>query len=169
MRLLGRLSFLALVVPLLDLFLLVQLAGWIGGGPTFLLVLASAAAGVWLIRRAGSGVLQRLQTPIAAGPAPGRELFDRTVTFFSGVLLIVPGVITSVLGLVAVLPPSRMLLRRVIEGWTRGAVASGRLHVMSTMTGPLSSYAAPRAPEPAPGIEEAEVIEVRNLRGRDAA
>lgn len=155
----GRLFALFLVVPLVELVLLVWIGGRIGFWPTIALVVATALAGSWLAKREGLAVLRRFQARLAAGQTPGRELTDGLIILVSGVLLLAPGVLTDVAGLLGLFPPTRALIRRALEGRIQRAVRSGRLGVFASGPGPFgpASAADPAMPTEY-GVEEATVI-----------
>ena len=105
------------LVPLFILLLpLAEIAGFIlvGRGiglfPTLLLVVASAIAGIVLMRVQGFGVLSRLRRSGQEGRAPGKELLDAAMILIAGILLLIPGFLTDLLGLSLFLPPVRAFL-----------------------------------------------------------
>ena len=160
----GRLFALFLIVPLIELVLLVWIGERVGFWPTVGLVVATALAGSWLARREGMAALRRFQARLASGQPPGRELTDGLIILVSGTLLLTPGVLTDVVGLLGLFPPSRAWIRRRLESRARGAVAGGRV---SLFTGgrpfgtPRPGTASPPRPAPAPGADvlDATVIE----------
>ena len=160
----GRLFLLLLVVPVVELILLVQIGQRVGLAPTLALVVATALAGSWLLRREGTGVLRRVQARMAAGALPGRELMDGAFILVAGVLLLTPGVLTDVVGVLGLLPPTRAVLRRIVEQRLRGAIARGKIQVVPHPFG--ARPPVPAAPPADPGIEDAEVIEVRDAPAR---
>lgn len=109
--------FLVLLVlwPTAELFVVVKVAEAIGVLLTIVLLLASWPAGSWLLRSEGRAAWLRLRAAIEAGRPPGREVIDGALALVGGVLFIVPGFITDVLGAGLLLSPVRALARRVIE------------------------------------------------------
>jgi len=158
----GRLLALFLIVPLVDLLLLVWVGGRVGFWPTLGLVVATALAGSWLAKREGLSALARFQARLASGQLPGRELTDGLIVLVAGALLLAPGVLTDVAGLLGLLPPTRAWIRRRLEARMRRAVASGQVRAFTAgaPSGP-SPAPPPRAASPAPGhgVEDATVIE----------
>ena len=113
------------VVPLLELFLILQVGQAIGGWNTIGLLLLMSVAGAWLMKREGTGVLRRMQRVAAAGGVPGRELADGALIVFGGALMLTPGFLSDLVGLALLLPPVRavirpVLLRRFVAGSRRG-------------------------------------------------
>src|SRR5262245_58202754 len=92
------LLFLFTVVPFVELWLLLQLGGAVGAGPTLLFVIVTGMLGATLARNQGTAVLRRLQEDLAAGRLPADALLDGALVLVGAVLLIAPGVLTDVTG-----------------------------------------------------------------------
>ena len=113
-----RTSLLVMILVLLiawfaaELFVVIEVAGAIGVGATILLLILSWPLGAWALRTQGRAVWRRLSAAVAAGRSPGREVLDGALVLLGGLLLIVPGFISDVIGALALLPPTRALLRR---------------------------------------------------------
>jgi len=99
-----------LAFPLLEIYCLILVGSWIGALPTVLLVILTAAAGATLARHQGLATLQRLQTTLARGELPAIELFEGVILLAGAVLLLIPGFISDLAGLVCLVPASRRLL-----------------------------------------------------------
>ena len=97
--------------PIAELFVAIQVAGAIGVLLTVILLVAGWPLGMWLLRTEGRGAWQRLRAASAIGRPPGREVLDGALILAGASLLMVPGFITDVLGLVLLLPPARALAR----------------------------------------------------------
>jgi UPF0716 protein FxsA len=126
-----------------ELFVVIEVAGVIGIGATILLLILSWPLGAWALRAQGRAAWRRLSAAVAAGRSPGREVLDGVLVLVGGLLLIVPGFISDVLGALALLPPTRALLRRplarnlqsrFVVTATRFGNASGPYDVDSTAT-----------------------------------
>ncbi|GGT01620.1 hypothetical protein GCM10010156_69440 [Planobispora rosea] len=111
MRLLLFLSF--LVVPILEIWVLIQVGQVIGGWPTVALLLADSLFGAWIVRREGRRAWQSLQAALGQGRMPDRELADGAMIVAGGALLLTPGFLTDVAGFLLVLPFTRPLMRRL--------------------------------------------------------
>ncbi len=105
------------LIPLFILLLpLAEIAGFILVGqriglfPTLSLILLSAVAGIVLMRVQGFGVLTRLRQSGQEGRAPGKELLDAAMILIAGILLLIPGFLTDIIGLALFLPPVRSFL-----------------------------------------------------------
>jgi UPF0716 protein FxsA len=128
-----------LVLPFVEIWAALAVASWIGGLPTFLLLVAMSASGVWVLRRQGASVWRRANAEMAAGRTPTGPLLDGVLVLLGGTLLVVPGFVTGVVGIVLLLPPVRALLRPLMLAWmTRRAARaarSGRLRGVFVNTG----------------------------------
>jgi UPF0716 protein FxsA len=103
---------LLLLWALAEIFVLIKVAEAIGVVYAILLLVLSWPVGTWALRSQGRAAWRRLSAAVAAGRSPGREVLDGALVLIGGVLLIIPGFISDVLGLLALLPPTRALLRR---------------------------------------------------------
>jgi UPF0716 protein FxsA len=104
-----------LVVPLVELYVLIQVGQEIGALNTIGLLLVIAVVGAWLAKREGLGVWRRINDQVRAGKVPGPELVDAFLILLAGALLVTPGFVTDVLGVVLLLPPTRALVRRQVR------------------------------------------------------
>nr|BFE79953.1 hypothetical protein GCM10020093_025540 [Planobispora longispora] len=111
MRLLLFLAF--LVVPILEIWVLIQVGQVIGGWPTVALLLADSLFGAWIVRREGRRAWRSLQGALGQGRMPDRELADGAMIVAGGALLLTPGFLTDVAGFLLVLPFTRPLMRRL--------------------------------------------------------
>ena len=105
------LFFIFLVVPFVELYVILQVGQAIGVLNTIALLLIVSAAGAWLVKREGLSVLRRAQERAQTGAVPGTELVDGVLILFAGALLITPGFLSDVVGVLLLLPPVRAGLR----------------------------------------------------------
>lgn len=96
-----------ILIPLIELTLLLRLADWVGGGPTFLLILGTGMAGASLIRRQGMETLRLIQQDLQLGRMPADRIFSGLLILVGGVLLITPGILTDLAGLLLMIPGNR--------------------------------------------------------------
>jgi UPF0716 protein FxsA len=112
-----------IVVPIAELFVIIQVGELIGVWPTLLLLLLDAIVGSWLLKREGRAAWRRFNEALAERRMPGKEVADGFLVILGGALLIAPGFITDVFGAFLLIPPTRALARRVLRRWTVGRVA----------------------------------------------
>lgn len=140
----GLLVLLFVVVPIAELYVIVQVAGGIGAANTILLLIGISVVGAWLAKRAGIGVLNRLQQTIRQGRVPSGELVDGGLVLFAGALMITPGFLSDLLAILLLLAPTRAVVRHAILGRIRSG--SGAIRIVNGWRQPSASgTAAPRA------------------------
>ena len=103
-------------VPLLELYLLLQLASWTSPGATFLLVLVTGIIGSALAKREGVIAWRKFQQAVSEGRVPSKEIQDGMMIVFAGALLLTPGVLTDLVGFFLLLPPGRAFVRKFVIG-----------------------------------------------------
>jgi UPF0716 protein FxsA len=115
-----------IVVPIAELAVLIQVGQLIGVWWTILLLIADAVLGSWLLRTQTRAAWRRFNEALGQGRVPHREVVDGVLVIFGGVLLLTPGFITDVFGLLFLFPPTRVLLRGLL-------VRRGALRMMGSM------------------------------------
>jgi UPF0716 protein FxsA len=105
-----------LALPLLEIAGFVLVGRQIGVLPTLGLVIATGIAGSILLRIEGFGVMARIGKELEAGRDPSRELAHGMMILFAGILLLIPGFVTDILGILLFLPPVRDLGWRLVRG-----------------------------------------------------
>ena len=103
-----------IVVPIAEIALLVRVGTAIGVWWTVALLIADSIIGSLLLRTQGRAVWRRFQATMQAGRMPHREVQDGVLVIFGGALLITPGFISDILGLILLIPPSRAVVRRLV-------------------------------------------------------
>jgi len=104
----GKLFFiLFLLIPAIELYVLIEVGGMIGGLVTILLVILTAFVGATLMRGQGLATMQKAQMSMQAGQVPRTEMVEGGLIFVGGLLLLVPGFITDSLGLLLLVPQVR--------------------------------------------------------------
>lgn len=112
-----------IVIPIAELYVIIQVGQLIGLWPTLLLLLADAVIGSMLLKHQGRGAWRRFNEALAARRFPGREVADGALIIVGGTLLVTPGFITDVFGIFFLLPPTRAIARRVLKRLTIGRFA----------------------------------------------
>lgn len=115
-----------LVVPIIEIYLLIQVGQVIGAGWTVLLVVLTAVIGVWLLRIQGLSTLTRAQQRLQENELPAREMLEGVALVIAGAFLLTPGFATDTLGFLLLFPPTRLWLV---------SIAASRMVVSTTMQG----------------------------------
>lgn len=108
------LAVLLIAIPILEVWLLVQVGQEIGLLPTVLILIAEAIIGVLLMRHEGSRAWKALNDAFTQGKVPTGELADAALILVGGVLLILPGFLTDIIGFVFLLRWTRPVARKII-------------------------------------------------------
>lgn len=149
------LAALFLGVPLLEIFVLVQVGQVIGAWWTILLLVLASVVGAWLIRREGARAWRALGEALGSGRMPARELADGMLILVGGTLMLTPGFVSDVAGILLILPVTRPVARRAV---TR--LVAARLAVRPPGRGGPGRGASGRdATRPGPDVVRGEVVD----------
>ena len=105
---------LLVAIPIFEVYVLVQVGQRIGAVPTVLILVVGAVLGAWLTRREGGRAWRALEGAFRGGRVPTGELADAALVLVGGVLLMLPGFVTDVLGLFFLIPFTRPFARKVV-------------------------------------------------------
>jgi len=103
-----------LIIPIIEVYLLIQVGSVIGAGWTILLVILTAVVGVNLLRQQGISTLMRANQVMSQGQIPAMEMMEGLVLAVGGALLITPGFFTDTIGFLCLLPVSRQIIIKTI-------------------------------------------------------
>ena len=104
--------FIFILVPIAELFCFVQVSSAIGFWNSLGLIVAIAFVGAWLVKREGLKVWRRFVQQVEAGQVPSREIADGVCLLAAGALMLAPGFLTDIVGILLLLPPTRAIARR---------------------------------------------------------
>jgi UPF0716 protein FxsA len=134
-----------IVVPVVELYVIIQVGQAIGVVPTLALLLADALLGSLLLRHQGRGAWRRFNAALAERRFPAREVADGLMIAVGGTLLLTPGFVTDILGLLLLIPPTRAIFRGLLRRY------AGRRFVVMGVPGGMR----PGGPPPGPGPDPA--------------
>jgi UPF0716 protein FxsA len=112
-----------IVVPIAELYVIIQVGELIGLWPTLGLLLLDAIVGSLLLKHQGQGAWRRFNEALAQRRFPGREVVDGVLIVVGGTLLVSPGFITDIFGAFLLIPPTRAIARSLLKRFTVGRVA----------------------------------------------
>jgi len=120
-----------LVLPIVEIYVIIQVGQVIGAGPTIVLLIVESALGAWIVKREGRRAWEALNASFSTGRLPTRELSDAALVLVGGTLLLTPGFVTDVFGFFFVLPFTRPIARRWLSWLVSRRVlrAAGRSRV----------------------------------------
>ncbi len=135
-----------LVVPLIEIYVLIQVGQVIGAGWTIVLLIADSVFGGWLIKREGGRAWRALNAALSSGRMPAREIADGALILVGGTLMLTPGFVTDAFGILMILPFTRRMFRTLLTGVvTRRLMATG--------------FPGPDAQHPGPGSQGGSVVQ----------
>jgi UPF0716 protein FxsA len=103
-----------IVVPIVEIYVIIQVGQAIGALWTIALLVADSILGSMLMRSQGRAAWRRFNDAVAAARVPAREVLDGVLVIFGGALLLTPGFVTDIFGLVFLLPPTRAAVRGLL-------------------------------------------------------
>ena len=113
------------VVPLVELYFIIQVGQVIGAWWTIAILIAVSVAGAWLVKREGRAAWQRFRGALGTARVPAVEVIDGALVLIGGTLLLTPGFLSDIAGLVLVVPPTRALVNRFVRSRVRGRFGLG--------------------------------------------
>src|SRR5215204_4824426 len=112
-----------IILPIAEIYVIIQVGGAIGWVPTIALLILDGFAGAALARSQGRTAWERFNRALAEGRVPARETFDGALIIVGGAFLLAPGFITDVIGFALLIPPTRALFRGLVSRLARRRVA----------------------------------------------
>jgi UPF0716 protein FxsA len=103
-----------IAVPIVEIYVIIQVGEAIGALWTIALLVADSILGSVLMRTQGRAAWRRFNETVAGGRIPAREVLDGVLVIFGGALLLTPGFVTDIFGLALLLPPTRAVIRRLL-------------------------------------------------------
>lgn len=116
-----------IVIPTAELALLIYSGQLFGFLPTISIILITGIGGVYLAKRQGMKAWQELRTRMNTMETPGNALIDNVCIFFGGILLILPGFITDIAGILLLFSWPRNLIRPFILRWIYKKMKNGQI------------------------------------------
>lgn len=104
------------VVPLVEIYVIIQIGQVIGAWWTILLLVADSILGSWLVKREGGRAWRALQSALQQHRMPAKELADGMLILVGGILMLTPGFVLDIFGALCILPFTRPIGRRVLSG-----------------------------------------------------
>jgi UPF0716 protein FxsA len=137
-----------IVVPIAEIYVIIQVGEAIGVLPTVILLLADAVLGSMLLRHQGRAAWIRFNRALAEGRLPHKEVFDGVLVIMGGALLLTPGFLTDIVGLVFLIPPTRAVVRAISGRFVRRRLALGGAWTIGGTRGRRGGRPAPDEPPP---------------------
>lgn len=124
-----------ILVPLAELAVLIEVGQVIGWLPTIGILLADSILGGVLLHKQGRAAWRRFNEAVRGGRVPHREALDGALVVFGGALLLTPGFLSDVLGILLLIPPTRLVARRIVGGLVTRRMLVGVVGLEAARTG----------------------------------
>jgi len=110
------------LIPAMEIYLLIQIGSVIGALNTLLIIIFTGIAGAYLARLEGMRTLLKIQSSLQQGIMPAEEMIDALIILIAGIVLLTPGFLTDITGLLLLVPQIRLVvkrwLRKKFDQWT---------------------------------------------------
>lgn len=123
-----RLLFLFTLIPVVELYVLIEAGRQIGVGPTIAMILITGIAGAYLARSQGFNLINRMQKDLNEGRVPAGEMMDGAMILAGGLLLLTPGFCTDLFGFCLLTPVTRRIFKGWLQKWLELKIARGEIH-----------------------------------------
>lgn len=117
-----------IIVPLIEIYFLIQVGQVIGAPSTILLVVLTAVLGSAIARSQGLSVLSKIRSEMDQGVMPGDSLLEGFLVLAGGMLLLAPGFFTDLFGLMLLIPASRRVIGRWLRRWLYNYMSYARVY-----------------------------------------
>jgi UPF0716 protein FxsA len=118
-----------MLIPIVEMWILIEVGGWIGALPTIGLVVLTATIGLSLLKQQGLSTLMRARRKMDEGAIPASELVSGVMIAVGGALLLTPGFVTDAVGFALLIPQTRQwLLFKLIDRYRDKIVIEGEFH-----------------------------------------
>lgn len=118
------------LIPLAELYLLITIGGYIGALPTIAIVLLTGIAGAWLARMEGLRTFANVQNSLGHGQMPAEAMIDAVLILVAGIVLLTPGFLTDITGILLLIPWSRTLFKRWLRRQFDSMLAKGQVTII---------------------------------------
>ncbi|MGM0885507.1 MAG: FxsA family protein [Bacillota bacterium] len=119
-----------IVMPVVEIIVLLLSGNLIGFWPTLFLIVATGLIGAYLAKRQGMETWKKAQEQIRYGMMPGNEIIDGICIFIGAALLLSPGLISDIMGLILVFPPTRNLLKPIVIRFIMNRMNKGKVTII---------------------------------------
>ena len=111
------------IIPFVELYLLIKIGGYLGAFTTILVVVLTGFWGAYLAKLQGIKTMTRIRRILNQGGLPAQEMIDAMLIFIAGAVLLTPGFLTDIAGIIILIPTTRLYIKRWLrykfEKWIR--------------------------------------------------
>jgi len=123
-----KLLILFTLVPIIELYVLIEAGHQIGVGATIGMIFLTGIAGAYLARSQGFNLISRIQVDLNNGRIPAEEMMDGAIILAGGLLLLTPGFCTDLSGFLLLTPATRRVFKIWLKRWLDKRIARGDIH-----------------------------------------
>lgn len=124
-----KLILLFIIIPLIELIIILKVGSTIGFLQTLFSLTIMGVIGAYLAKSQGLIAIRRVQEQLNTGIMPGNELLDGLIILGASLLLITPGLLTDIFGIILLIPPTRRLVREYLKRLLRKWLANGTITI----------------------------------------
>ena len=136
MKIFGILLSMFIIIPLIEFTLLIEIGRRLGTIETLLLIFGTGIVGAYLARLEGFRILYSIRRDLDRGLAPTEQVFDGVLVLAAGIVLITPGLLTDVAGLLLLFPLTRRPIKGLLRRWLERRAAAGTIRVRTVGSSP---------------------------------
>ena len=125
-----KIVLLLILMPILDIYILVKVSQIMGFGSTILLIILTGIAGYYLARSEGRIIVRNINREMARRNVPGDELLTGFCILVGGFLLLMPGIITDIVGITMALPGTRNAYKQYIKRYLQRMINKGYTNIL---------------------------------------
>ncbi|MCK4691632.1 MAG: membrane protein FxsA [Desulfuromonadales bacterium] len=124
-----KLLILFTLVPIIELYVLIEAGRQIGVGATVTLIFITGVAGAYLAKSQGLNLINRIQQDLNEGRVPAVEMIDGAMILAGGLLLLTPGFCTDLIGFCLLTPATRKIFKGTLQNWLEKKIQRGEIHI----------------------------------------
>ena len=125
----SKLLILLIVVPVVELYILIEIGQQIGVFTTIGIIVLTGIIGAYLVKNQGFMVLKKIQYDLNQNILPGDSLLQGIIILAGGIFLLTPGFITDIIGFIFLIPISREIVKKYLLIWLKRKIDSGNINI----------------------------------------
>lgn len=123
-----KILILFIVVPVTELYILIEVGKKIGSLTTIGIIILTGIIGAYLVKSQGFMILRKIQNDLNEGIIPGDSLVQGAIILAGGILLLTPGFVTDIVGFAFLIPVSRNIVKKYLLKWLKGKIKEGNFY-----------------------------------------
>ena len=123
-----KLLILFVIVPVTELYILIEVGKKIGSLTTIGIIILTGIIGAYLVKGQGFMILRKIQNDLNEGIMPGDSLIQGVIILAGGILLLTPGFVTDIVGFIFLIPVSRNIVKKYLLKWLKGKIKEGNFY-----------------------------------------